>query len=55
MNYRAVSCESCYFAVLRSSGSLECRRYPPVPVDRTAQVSPTVSDLDWCGEWKEAE
>jgi len=52
-------CKNCEFWrqwLNRKSTVGECRRNPPVMVSEirySGPTFPTVSDKDWCGEWKE--
>lgn len=44
-------CQTCAF--YNEQGS-ECRRYAPQPAENEKKAAwPTVSAMDWCGEYKE--
>ena len=52
------NCGDCAFVHRTKLGQMECRRFPPVlskmevPGVSRRRVWPTVSEKDWCGEWR---
>jgi len=46
-------CKFCIYYREKDKYDGECYRYPPIVLEGTVNLHPTVAEYDYCGEWKE--